>query len=1469
MRGSRLLLGWLLAGVSVLVGMPGRSQVVPDRTLGDEASVVRSGVDVEGVIADLIEGGATRGSNLFHSFLDFNIGEAERVYFDSPAGVESILGRVTGGNLSNINGLLGTTGASDAALILMNPNGVVFGENARLDVQGAFVATTAAGVQIGETGLFSAIDPENDNLLSVKPSAYFFNDLQNTGDIEVFGSELQVPNREVLMLLGRNVLVDGGRLSAREGQVYLGTASGTGTVVVEDKQLIIPDEIQQGVVRLENEAVVDVRRATAGDIQVVAGEIEILSGSDFLGGIDASSGRLGAQAGDIRLNAAGTVMMSGNSQIRNTVEADGVGDAGDVLIDANAVRVLDGARINVSTFGRGDTGGIKISAQDALFEGVDGDGNPSGMFAVVQEDAQGQGEAIEVVADTVSVVDGAIIATLTGGDGDGGDVLIRASDRVLLSSFEVGTEATSVISSGVEERGVGQGGSITIVTDSLIVEGNSQLNSSTGGVGDSGNVDITASSVAVTDGGLVGSNTGGIGDAGDVLIQASDRVLFSGFREEDGVNLGSAASSATNPEAIGEGGDIDIVTQTLVVEDGAFLSASTSGTGDAGDINVVADSVAVTDGAFLSASTFGTGDAGDISLQVEDNMLFSGLGTEGIGSFASSSVTNDGTGQGGDIKITTGSLMLEDTAQLSTSVSGEGNAGNIEVTAADSVVITGGSFLISSSDGRGDSGDIVVEADNSVLLSGLSENGRVSSSIRSSVGFSGFGEGGDIEITTGSLTVENGASIVSGTFGRGDAGNISLRARENILFSNDTGEQGDGVLTTVASGVLSDGEGNGGSIEIAADAVSFLNGASVNTATFGVGNAGSVSIRAHDRLLFSGRNANFSSGINSSIVRGAVGRGGDILLVSNSLMIENEADLISNTAGTGNAGSIDIAADSVSLANSADIDSSTSGTGNAGNIQVVADSVAVTDSSSITAVTSGDGNAGNISIQAEDRVSIGGANGGSASVIFSSVFDEGVGQGGDVEIVAGSLDIQSGGAVITGTSGEGDAGNVSIQVRDSVVIESLGTNGAASSAIISMVGDSGRGQGGDVEIAAHSLRVVGAAQINTSTLGKGSAGNVSIRVVEDAVFDATEDDGVFGNGVYSIVGNEAVGVGGDIEVEADSVLLRGGAGLNVSTFGEGDAGNITVNVSSTLTMDGTTPVEGLLTGLATSSFSDGGAGGDIVVDASKIRFSAGAGMTAQTDSSQPGGDITINAEEIELVTGGQIVSTSNGEGAAGSLRISGSHMLLDEGVLTTESVAADGGNISVDLTDSLVLRNGSQISATAGTSEASGNGGNVDIAAPVVVAIPIENSDITANAFSGTGGRVRLQSRAVFGSQEREMLTTESDITASSDRGVNGVVVVESPDTETVESNVVDLPQRLVDDELLASSCIARDEDAQGKFVLTGHDLPQHPVNASSGVYATGNVRSIRADNSASVQEPQTAYRLADNRLVLSHRCEG
>ncbi len=193
----------------------------------------------------------------------------------------------------------------------------------------------------------------------------------------------------------------------------------------------------------------------------------------------------------------------------------------------------------------------------------------------------------------------------------------------------------------------------------------------------------------------------------------------------------------------------------------------------------------------------------------------------------------------------------------------------------------------------------------------------------------------------------------------------------------------------------------------------------------------------------------------------------------------------------------------------------------------------------------------------------------------------------------------------------------------------------------------------------------------------------------------------------------------------------------------------------------------------------------------------------------------------------------------------------------------------IKLNNVLLLRNGSLISTDAGTDQAGGNGGNITITAPFIVAIPAEDSDITANAFTGAGGNVAIAARGIFGIEPRPEETPLSDITASSALGVSGTLAIDTLDTDFIQNSLTNLADVIIDTATLtANSCIARTDESLGSFTITGSGgLPQRPGDSSISAYPTGTVRTI-AEPAATLQEPDGVYQLPDGRLVLSRACE-
>lgn len=304
---SLLFNSLVVSGVLIFKCDRAFSQVTPDDTLGDESSVVNT----RDATSDSIDGGAVRGQNLFHSFEEFNVGEDRGVYFSNPEAVTDIFSRVTGNNVSNILGTLGVDGAAN--LFLINPNGIVFGEGASLDVQGSFTATTADGIEFDEQGFFSAVNPQDSVLTISVPLGLQFGSspgmiinrsfvLDNTGD----NVGLQVPAGENLTLVGGDVSFEAGEATARGGNIEIGGLGAAGTVAFnDDGGLSFPDNVAKADVSLSNAADADVRGTSGGSVNINANNLTLetgeFGGSSIRAGITADSTSTEEDAGILRL----------------------------------------------------------------------------------------------------------------------------------------------------------------------------------------------------------------------------------------------------------------------------------------------------------------------------------------------------------------------------------------------------------------------------------------------------------------------------------------------------------------------------------------------------------------------------------------------------------------------------------------------------------------------------------------------------------------------------------------------------------------------------------------------------------------------------------------------------------------------------------------------------------------------------------------------------------------------------------------------------------------------------------------------------------------------------------------------------------------------------------------------------------------------------------------------------------------
>ena len=650
---DRLLL--VLTVLSLLAAGKAQANPIPDSTLPMPSQV--------GCIANncTINLGTTRGSNLFHSFTRFDVPTGGTAFFNNDAGIANIISRVTGGFGSNIDGVLRANGTAN--LFLLNPNGIVFGTNARLDLGGSFIASTASSIKFADGTFYNANNSQTSPVLTVSiPVGLGFNQTpgtitvqgQGTG-LRLFSGEpvdveeaLRVGSTQTLALVGGDIVLQGGTLKTPGGRIELGS--------VGEQSFVSLTPISKGWalgydavsvfrnISFSDKSIADASGLGGGDIQVQAGKVILNNAS----AIQATT--LGAQPG-------GTVAIRGSESVELRGES-----TVDTPFGPFPVTSTIGTGVFLSASGNG--GDLTISTRQLLLD--DGAQITGTTFPL----STGNAGDLTINTDKLIVRGGSQINAATVGSGAGGNLTVNAADSIQL----IGTDPFGTRS-----------GLFTISV----------------GTGDAGNITINTSRLSVRDGARVSTSTRQAGNGGTLTVNASDSVELSGFAvfkdpsgaSPDVVNpsglfaLSGEASAFDNPElATGAGGSARVNTGQLTIRDGAQLSVSAIGPGTAGDLNVDARSVLLDTASSIRAETrTGTGGnlnlrAGDLRLRNNSNITTSAaetatggnltLNADTIVALENSDITaNAVQGRGGNIDITTQGIFGTEFRQRQTTAS--------------------------------------------------------------------------------------------------------------------------------------------------------------------------------------------------------------------------------------------------------------------------------------------------------------------------------------------------------------------------------------------------------------------------------------------------------------------------------------------------------------------------------------------------------------------------------------------------------------------------------------------------------------------------------------------------------------------------------------------------------------------------------------------------------------------------------
>lgn len=812
-------------GLGLSVASPTGAQIIPDNTLGAESSVVTPNVEINGQISDRIDGGAIRGSNIFHSFQEFNIDPNGAAYFSNPEAIARILVRVTGGNLSNISGALGVLG--NAHLFLLNPNGIIFGPNARLDLNGSFLATTGDRIDFGNGNFYSATEINQPPILTIDvPIGLGFGN--NPGSIinqsraaqtSADGTEsivgLQVQPGRTLALVGGEVTLDGGTLSSAGGSIDLSQVGATlvdSDAILQNEQQTSGGRIEIGAVaansqvglnqssanpqanpqiltlsyqgienfqdiELSNLARIDATGDGGGDIQVQGRHITLKEGAQIL------SNTIGANpGGSLTVNASESVQLIGNTLIDGPIEsrvaAAGInvpaetsistrsfadGNAGDLIIDTKKLTVANGSTVVAQNFGLGQGGNLQIKASESVevFGRAILLGLNPELFFPLGFDVPGFDTEFFRESAIVS-----IISTTSVGNGTGGNLTIETGRLIVRDG--------GLISSGPLFGG--DGGTLNIsASESVEVFGTAEngiirstLFANSTGTGDAKNITVNTGRLIVRDGGAVQANALASGNAGSIFITASESVEVTG-RTPDGRFSSNLSAGAF---AEGNAGDVVIETNQFTVKDGAEISVSGLGMESAGNLQIQANSLNL-DRGILSAET-STGDRGNITLNLNNLQLRN----------QSAITTNaSGTANGGNISLSSDTIAaLENSNILANAVSGDG--GNIAINTQGLFVSPNSN--ISASSEFGISGTITINNPTVDPSSGLIDLSENLSDPTEKIGTSCAADQGNSFIVTGRGGLpEDPTTIIRGTTVWRDLQDLSLVNNDNPKLSSD------------------------------------------------------------------------------------------------------------------------------------------------------------------------------------------------------------------------------------------------------------------------------------------------------------------------------------------------------------------------------------------------------------------------------------------------------------------------------------------------------------------------------------------------------------------------------------------------------------------------------------------------------------------------------------------------------------
>ena len=850
--------------------------VVTDGTMGPQRTLTGPN---HRVTADL---GTRRGGNLFHSFQQLDLDKGQAVTFAGPTDVKNVLARVTGGRASSIDGTI-VSEIAGANLYFINPHGIVFGKNARLDVSGSFVATTADTLKFADGGQFSARIPGDTVLSSAEPSAFGFLGPQASA-LRLRGepgaqARLTVPEGSGVSLVAGEVEVRQAGVRAPGGWASLAAVQSGEVTIAPDQPGRVTgtsDGVLRGPITVRNASKVDTTGLVGGPIDVIGDDFSVIASEVKSIGLFGTSDDIG---GTLAVDLSGRLsVVDGGRVVTLTTVVDpslpNFGRAGDVIVRARDVETIRGGVIgSISVLG-GDGGLVRVEADTIGIDGRNSAGQGGGIAAGSL--FGGDAGTIDLKTRTLRITNGSELEAAAAGTGSGGNITIDA-DAVFMSADPFPGDP---ISRGIRSTsGDGpRGGDIRITTGSMHVEGTTGIFSTAIASGDAGNIRIDADSLYLG------------GDGRDSLIGITAATSATGLDQQGSpVRAGDAGDITINAGTVRLARNAAIVAAALPADDAGLAP------GNAGNVTINADRLILNGAggtvgrATVSAAALGTqlpaGAAGNVTLNVGLIRLFEG---------GAVSTETAGFGAAGRIDITARDLLVdgqptEDSpSKISSSSNGGFVSGGDLSVVGGKVSVTNGGVIAASSQGDGSGGNVSIDAD-VLTVSGTPAIEDVGGAVVGAVAAGGAGNGGTVTINATSLFVQNGGLVTAAAVGgTGDGGLLRIRAGDVKVDGGPAGKD-----TGIAVGILAGGSGAGGRVDLSADGnVVVRRGGLIVAGTEGSGPGGDLAIAAGRGIYVNAGSVSVASGdLDADDEFIGTGPAGSAALAAPYLRIEGGSDV--------------------------------------------------------------------------------------------------------------------------------------------------------------------------------------------------------------------------------------------------------------------------------------------------------------------------------------------------------------------------------------------------------------------------------------------------------------------------------------------------------------------------------------------------------------------------------------------------